>query len=182
LAERRSRFHDLTTDGHGPDEHGLGGLPSPDDPRDFAIADHPGYAAALAAAYPASWLEPNTPPVSNQTRRTWTAPSRACTFAALYGTHIGVEPYSAGSTLSPRPPPPHCQPVTLPATPGPVRFRSGAGGPPRRRVRASRPDRNALSDARSRRFEPVSDGTPASGVGLPLLHADRHWPEPAAPP
>ena len=66
MAERKSIYHGLTSNGHGPDEHGLGGLESPEDPRDFAIADHPGYAAALATAFPAAWLEPNTPPISNQ--------------------------------------------------------------------------------------------------------------------
>jgi hypothetical protein len=66
MAERKSPFHGLTSDGHGPDEHGLGGLESPDDPRDFAIADHLGFAAALAATFPSAWLEPNTPPISNQ--------------------------------------------------------------------------------------------------------------------
>lgn len=66
MAERKSIFHGATTDGHGPDEHGLGALASPDDPRDFAVAEHPGYAAALAGTFPSAWLEPNTPPISNQ--------------------------------------------------------------------------------------------------------------------
>ena len=66
MAERKSRYHGLTSDGHGPDEHGLGGLASPEDPRDFAIADHPGYAAALATVFPSAWLEPNTLLISNQ--------------------------------------------------------------------------------------------------------------------
>ena len=63
MAERKSIYHGLTSDGHGPDERGLGALASPEDPRDYAIADHPGYAAALATAFPSAWLEPNTPPV-----------------------------------------------------------------------------------------------------------------------
>jgi hypothetical protein len=66
VAERRSPYHGLSSDGHGPDEHGLGGLASPEDPRDFAITDHPAYAAALATTFPAAWLEPNTAPSSNQ--------------------------------------------------------------------------------------------------------------------
>ena len=66
MAERKSRYRGLTTDGHGPDEHGLGALASPDDPRDVAIEDHPGYATVLAAAFPPTRLEPNTPPISNQ--------------------------------------------------------------------------------------------------------------------
>ena len=66
MAERKSTYHGLTTGGHGPNEHGLGALASPEDPRDFAVADHPGYAAALATAFPSAWLEPNTPPISNQ--------------------------------------------------------------------------------------------------------------------
>ena len=66
MAERTSIYHGLTSDGHGPDEHGLGAVASPEDPRDFAVADHPGYAAALATAFPSAWLEPNTPPISNQ--------------------------------------------------------------------------------------------------------------------
>jgi hypothetical protein len=62
---------DLATYGLGalpdpPDKHGLGAVASPEDPRDFAIADHPGYAAAPATAFPSAWLEPNMPPVSNQ--------------------------------------------------------------------------------------------------------------------
>ena len=36
MAERKSIYHGQKSDGHGPDEHGLGGLPSPEDPRDFA--------------------------------------------------------------------------------------------------------------------------------------------------
>ena len=59
MAERKSTYHGLTSDGHGPDEHGLGGLASPEDPRDFTIADHPGYAVALATTFPSAWLEPN---------------------------------------------------------------------------------------------------------------------------
>jgi hypothetical protein len=66
MAERKSIYHGLTSDGHGPDEQGLGAIASPEDPRDFAVADHPGYAAALAATFPSAWLEPNTPPISNQ--------------------------------------------------------------------------------------------------------------------
>ena len=65
MAERESKYHGLTTDGHGPDEHGLGARTSPEDPRDFAVADHPGYAAALATAFTSAWLAPNTPPISN---------------------------------------------------------------------------------------------------------------------
>jgi len=66
LAERKSEYHALTADGHGPDEHGLGAIASPEDPRDFAIEGRPEYAAALATVLPATWLEPNSPPVSNQ--------------------------------------------------------------------------------------------------------------------
>jgi hypothetical protein len=53
MAERKSIHHGLRNGGHGADEHGLGGLPSLEDPRDFAVADHPGYGAALAA----TWLQ-----------------------------------------------------------------------------------------------------------------------------
>jgi len=62
MAERKSIYHGLTSDGHGPDERGLGALASPEDPRDYAIADHPGYAAALATAFPSAWLEPTRRP------------------------------------------------------------------------------------------------------------------------
>ena len=41
MAERRSRYHGLTSEGHGPDEHGLGGLESPEDPRDLAVGVRP---------------------------------------------------------------------------------------------------------------------------------------------
>lgn len=65
MAERKSNYHGLTSDGHGPDEHGLGAVPSPEDPRDFALAQLLA-AAGPVAAYPTSWVEPNTPPVTNQ--------------------------------------------------------------------------------------------------------------------
>jgi len=41
MAERKSVHQGLTTGGHGPDDHGLGAVASPEDPRDLAIADHP---------------------------------------------------------------------------------------------------------------------------------------------
>ncbi len=66
MTEHESVHHGLSDDGHGPEEHGLGAIPSPEDPRDFAIEGRPEYAAVLAAAFPPSWLEPNSPPVSNQ--------------------------------------------------------------------------------------------------------------------
>ena len=66
MAERNAIYHGLTSEGHGPDEHGLGALASPEDPRDFAVANQPGYAAALSTTFPSAWLAPNTPPISNQ--------------------------------------------------------------------------------------------------------------------
>lgn len=65
MAERKSIYHGLTTDGHGSDEHGLGAHPSPEDPRDFPLAQLLA-ATGPVAAYPTSFLEPNTPPVTNQ--------------------------------------------------------------------------------------------------------------------
>ena len=66
MAERQSRYHGLKADGHGTDEHGLGALASTEDRRDFGVADHPGYASALATAFPSACLAPNTSPISNQ--------------------------------------------------------------------------------------------------------------------
>lgn len=65
MAERKSIYHGLTTDGHGPDERGHGALASPEDPRDFPLAQLLA-ATGPVAAYPSSWVEPNTPPVTNQ--------------------------------------------------------------------------------------------------------------------
>jgi hypothetical protein len=41
LTEHESAHHGLTTDGHGPGEHGPGAIESPDDLRDFAIEGRP---------------------------------------------------------------------------------------------------------------------------------------------
>ena len=65
MAERKSTYHGLTTDDHGPDERGLGALASPEDPRDFPLAQLLATTGPVAA-YPTSWVEPNTPPVTNQ--------------------------------------------------------------------------------------------------------------------
>jgi hypothetical protein len=65
MAERKSTYHGLTSDGHGPDEHPLGALRSPADARDFPLAQLLA-ATGPVAADPTSWVEPNTPPVTNQ--------------------------------------------------------------------------------------------------------------------
>jgi hypothetical protein len=65
MAERTSIHHGLTSDGHGSDEHGLGALASPKDPRDLPLAQLLA-ATGPVAAYPTGWVQPNTPPVTNQ--------------------------------------------------------------------------------------------------------------------
>jgi hypothetical protein len=97
MAERKSRHHGLTSDGHGPDEHGLGGLPSPEDPRDFALADHPGYAAAFATAFPSAWLEPNTPPICGSGALSAARPASRPSEAAARGAHRPGRPRTSPS-------------------------------------------------------------------------------------
>lgn len=73
--EKKSKWHGANSDGHGPDEHGLGAEPSPEDPRDYpfrsfiaGVAERAGSSEDHIASItpPTYYYVPNVPPVDNQ--------------------------------------------------------------------------------------------------------------------